>query len=157
MTYIPKIPSSYQGNQVIIDSGRIVFNAKRDSILLYSDKAIGFSTNGSFHFDTSSDKNESKFIVNSPNIYLGLNYDNTLPEQSAVLADDLIQVLEDVLDLIDKAYLDMAFNISHLTTVEGETTGINDRNFSLIRKRSREIERIKDGLENIKSQNTKLV
>ena len=157
MTYIPKIPSSYQGNQVIIDSGRIVFNAKRDSILLYSDKAIGFSTNGSLHFDTSSDKNESKFIVNSPNIYLGLNYDNTLPEQSAVLADDLIQVLEDVLDLIDKAYLDMAFNISHLTTVEGETTGINDRNFSLIRKRSREIERIKDGLENIKSQNTKLV
>jgi len=157
MTYIPKIPSVYQGNQVIIDSGRIIFNAKRDSILLYSDKAIGFSTNGSFHFDTSSDKNESKFIVNSPNIYLGLNYDNTLPEQSAVLADDLIQILEDVLDLIDKAYLDMSFNISHLTTVEGEATGINDRNFSLVRKRSREIERIKDGLENIKSQNTKLV
>ena len=131
MTYIPKTPSTYQGNQVIIDSGRLVFNAKLDIILLYSNKAIGFSTNGSFHFDTSPNKKESKFIVNSPNIYLGLNYDNTLPEQPAVLANDLIRSLEDILDLIDKAYFDMAFNVSYLTTTEGEPTAINDKNSHL--------------------------
>ena len=157
MTYIPKTPSTYQGNQVIIDSGRLVFNAKLDSILLYSNKAIGFSTNGSFHFDTSPNKKESKFLVNSANFYLGLNYDNTLPEQPDVLANDLIRSLEDILDLIDKAYFDMAFNVSYLTTTEGEPTAINDKNFHQLRKRQREIERVKNELQDIKSQNTKLI
>jgi len=68
MSYIPDTPSIYQGKQVIIDSDRLIFNAKDDSILLFSDKAIGFSTNGSFNFDTS-DKEDSKFVVNSPKIY----------------------------------------------------------------------------------------
>ena len=45
-------------------------------------------------------KNNSKFIINSPNIYLGLEFDNTLPKQSAVLSDDLILSLDDILDLI---------------------------------------------------------
>ena len=52
MTYIPENPNSYTGNQVIINSDRLLFNAKEDSILFYSNKAIGFSTNGNFHFDT---------------------------------------------------------------------------------------------------------
>ena len=59
--YVPKDPNIYQGNQVVINSDRLLFNAKLDSILLFSDKAIGFSTNGSFHFDTSSDEIYSKF------------------------------------------------------------------------------------------------
>ena len=62
MTYIPEAPGTYQGNQVIINSDRLLFNAKTDSILLFSDKAIGFSTNGSFHFDTSPNE-ESKFKI----------------------------------------------------------------------------------------------
>ena len=45
---IPESPKTYQGNQVIINSDRLVFNAKKDSILLYSDKSIGFSANGNF-------------------------------------------------------------------------------------------------------------
>ena len=68
---IPESPKTYQGNQVIINSDRLVFNAKKDSILLYSDKSIGFSANGNFHFGTKSEE-DTKFIVNSPNIYLGI-------------------------------------------------------------------------------------
>ena len=156
MSYIPEQPNIYQGKQAIINSDRILFNAKDDSILLFSNKAIGFSANGSFHFDTGNDE-ENKFVVNAPNIYLGLNYDNTLPEQPAVLANDLIRSLEDILDLIDKAYFDMAFNVSYLTTTEGEPTAINDKNFHQLRKRQREIERVKNELQDIKSQNTKLI
>ena len=37
MTFIPENPKTYQGNQVIINSDRLVFNAKNDAILLYSD------------------------------------------------------------------------------------------------------------------------
>ena len=85
--YIPDAPDIYQGKQVIINSDRILFNAKDDSILLFSDKAIGFSTNGSIHFDTSDKKEgdeSSKFIINSPNIYLGLDYKGEFPTEPAV-------------------------------------------------------------------------
>ena len=67
MTFKPLPLSTYIGNQVLINSDRLIFNAKKDSILLYSDKVIGFSTNGSFHFDTSPES-DSKFVLNSPNI-----------------------------------------------------------------------------------------
>jgi hypothetical protein len=157
MAYIPQSPNTYQGNQVIINSDRLLFNAKTDSILLFSDKAIGFSTNGSFHFDTSPDENTSKFIINSPNIYLGLEYDNTLPAQPAVLADDLIIALEDILDSILTIYADITFQVSFLSTTPGSPTGTNIRNYRLLQKREKELEKIKESLQDIKSQNTKLV
>tara|TARA_B100000424_G_C22848676_1_gene452618 strand:+ start:197 stop:670 length:474 start_codon:yes stop_codon:yes gene_type:complete len=157
MNYVPQHPQTYIGNQVLINSDRLIFNAKNDSILLFSDKAIGFSTNGSFHFDTSSDKEQSKFIVNSPNIYLGLDFDNTLPKQSAVLAEDLIVILNEILDIIQVITLDMCFNVSHLTTLRGEPTGMNVGNDTILQRRIRTITGIRNDLEDIKSQNTKLV
>ena len=71
MNFIPESPKTYQGNQVIINSDRLIFNAKEDALLAYSDKAIGFTTRGNFHFDTDN-SGDAKFIVNSPNIYFGL-------------------------------------------------------------------------------------
>ena len=157
MAYIPQAPGSYQGNQVLINSDRLIFNAKEDSILLFSDKAIGFSTNGSFHFDTSSDENESKFVVNSPNLYLGLEFNNTLPEQPAVLGDDLISSLTDILEAISKVYQDIVFNISYVSTKPPSLTGMNPDNFNIMQSRMRELQRIKDDFESFKSQTTKLV
>ena len=157
MAYIPQAPGSYQGNQVLINSDRLIFNAKEDSILLFSDKSIGFSTNGSFHFDTSSDENESKFVVNSPNIYLGLEFNNTLPEQPAVLGDDLISSLTDILEAISKVYQDIVFNISYVSTKPPSLTGMNPDNFNIMQSRMRELQRIKDDFESFKSQTTKLV
>ena len=74
MSYVPEQPHIYQGKQVIINSDRLLFNAKTDSILLFSDKAIGFSTNGSFHFDTGG-LDGNKFVVNATDIYFGLDAD----------------------------------------------------------------------------------
>ena len=156
MAYIPQAPGSYQGNQVLINSDRLIFNAKKDSILLFSDKAIGFSTNGSFHFDTSPNE-ESKFVVNSPNIYLGLEFDNTLPEQPAVLGDELVSSLVEILDLIAKLYQDLSFNISFISTSPGSPTGLNPTNYNIMQKRMREIQNVRDSFESFKSQNTKLV
>lgn len=157
MTYTPVPPQSYQGNQVILNSDRLLFNAKADSILMFSDKAIGFSTNGSFHFDTSPDKNTSKFIINSPNIYLGLDTNNTLPTQPAVLADDLITSLKDIYYMIENLYADIAFNVSYLSTTEGTLTGLNTKNFRLLQKRQKDIIKKIENLEDIKSKNTKLI
>ena len=85
MSYVPEQPHIYQGKQVIINSDRLLFNAKTDSILLFSDKAIGFSTNGSFHFDTGG-LDGNKFVVNAPDIYLGLDADK-YPTEPALLGD----------------------------------------------------------------------
>ena len=157
MAYIPQSPETYQGNQVLINSDRLIFNAKNDSILLFSDKAIGFSTNGSFHFDTSRDEGESKFVVNSPNIYLGLEFDNTLPTQPAVLGDELVVILNEILDMCQSLSYDMAFSMSYTSTSEGTLTGMNDKNGGIMNKRIRQIDKIRDDLNDIMSQNTKLV
>ena len=94
--YIPEPSHRYRGAQVIITSDRLTFNAKNDSILLYSKRDIGFSAEGSIYFDTnkkSESINSSKFIVNSPEIYLGLQDEgadiNKLPVERAVLGNSL--------------------------------------------------------------------
>jgi len=157
MAYKPKSPETYQGNQVIINSDRLLFNAKKDAILLFSKEAIGFSTQGSFHFDTSPDKGKSSFTINSPKIYLGLEFDNSLPKQSAVLAEELISSLTEILDLIAKVYLDISLNVSFLSTTAGTPTGVYSKNIDLMNKRMGKIEKVKSNFEDFKSQNTKLV
>ena len=157
MSYIPQSPGTYQGNQVIINSDRLLFNAKTDSILLFSDKAIGFSTNGSFHFDTSSDKNENKFVINSPNIYLGLEFDNSYPTEPAVLGDQLEDALNRMLTLISGILDDIEYKVGYIVTTQGGPTGLNPANTPILAQRRREIQIIKQEIKEIKSLNTKLV
>ena len=101
--YVPEQPNQYQGRQVIINSDRILFNAKEDSVLIYADKSINLNTQGTINFDTTS---AGKFIVNAPLIQLGMvekNYDGkkTQPHNSAVLGDELELWLDDLLDLME--------------------------------------------------------
>jgi len=56
----PTKPLEYAGEQVIINSGRLVFNSNKDHILISSKKSIGFGAQTGFNFDTPSD-----FIVNT--------------------------------------------------------------------------------------------
>ena len=157
MTYIPKSPSEYQGNQVLLNSDRLIFNAKSDSILLFANETIGFSANGSFHFDTGPEKDTSKFVVNSPNIYLGLEFDNTLPTEPAVLGNELQEILEDIIDCIGGVIFDIQYKVSYVVSPPGGVTGVNPANESMLRIRKNQLQSIKDSLENMKSTNTKLV
>jgi hypothetical protein len=158
MKFIPESPNTYQGNQVIINSDRLVFNAKKDAILLYSDKAIGFSSKGNFHFDTDNSEN-AKFIVNAPNIYLGLNNLRTgeLPTEPAVLGHELQGLLTQMLDLMDNITMDMCYNTAHITTAAGTPTGMNPANATIANCLREEIQDVRNNLEDILSQNTKLV
>ena len=158
MKFIPESPNTFQGNQVIINSDRLVFNAKEDAILAYSNKAIGFSTNGNFHFDTDN-SGDAKFIVNAPNIYLGLNNLRTgeLPTEPAVLGHELKGTLEQILDLLDNITMDIAYNIAHITTQPGTPTGMNPANSTIVNALKGEIDDVRNNLDDIMSQNTKLV
>ena len=152
----PDHPGTYLGNQVIINSDRLLFNARQDSILLYSNKVIGFSTNGSFHFDTGDKKHKSNFIVNSPNIYLGLTRQKELPTQCAVKSDSLIKKLNEMIDLMEQIYYDIACNVSYTTVKIGEKTTFTETNFNMLEDRQEELQEFKKTFGSIKSQITKI-
>tara|TARA_B110000238_G_scaffold193629_1_gene230380 strand:- start:478 stop:1032 length:555 start_codon:yes stop_codon:yes gene_type:complete len=98
---IPKTPFSYQGNQVIINTDRVVMQSKKDSILAFANEHMSFSANGSIHFDTS-DADTSYFIINSPKMIFGLeNKGAKLPTEPALLGDKTEEWLKDVLVCID--------------------------------------------------------
>ena len=158
MITIPESPNTYQGNQVIINSDRLVFNAKKDAILLYSNQHIGFSTNGNFHFDTDNSE-DTKFIVNSPNIYLGMGNLRTgeLPTEPAVLGHELQGLLKHLLQVLDQMTISMCFEIAYTTTAAGTPTGMNSANISTMSCLMDEIDIIRGNLDDILSQNTKLV
>jgi hypothetical protein len=156
MSYKPTNTTDYQGKQVIIDSDRLLFNAKNDSILLFSDKAIGFSTKGSIHFDTSNTK-DSKIVINSPNIYLGLKVDKNLPTEPAVLGDELddwLTGINGLLDVMEGIIDDIIFKVSY--TAPGGFTGPNPRNIQALSLRRTQIENLRDNVHLFKSKITKL-
>jgi hypothetical protein len=160
MSYTPEQPNKFQGKQVLINSDRLTFNAKQDSIFLFSNKSIGFSTNGSIHFDTSDKKegnDASKFILNSPNIYLGLTYDGNLPTEPAVLGNELEELLIDILDLVDDVLDDIENKVSYITGPPGAPTAPNPSNSALLQIRRTQINSLKDDIQYIKSNNTKLI
>ena len=101
--YVPEQPNQYQGRQIILNSDRILFNAKEDSVLMYADKSINLNTQGTINFDTTDG---GKFIVNAPLIQLGMvekGYDKkkSQPNNSAVLGDELELWFDDLLDLME--------------------------------------------------------
>jgi len=61
----PQSPTQYAGNQIILNAGRLVFNAKEDHILLTSPLSINLNSEESINIDTT------KFIVQSNKIFLG--------------------------------------------------------------------------------------
>jgi hypothetical protein len=63
----PISPDKYFGKQVIINSGRLVFNSSEDHILLSSAQTIGFNAVKGFNFDTK----KANFVINAPSIKLG--------------------------------------------------------------------------------------
>jgi hypothetical protein len=154
MSYVPEQPHIYQGKQVIINSDRLLFNAKTDSILLFSDKAIGFSTNGSFHFDTGG-LDGNKFVVNAPDIYLGLDADK-YPTEPALLGDKTEDYLNDLLDMIEGLINVLVGQYTLTAPIVGPCAPFpgNEGNFGTIRT---QISDLRSTIEDIKSKRIKLV
>ena len=90
----PTLPSQYSGAQVIINSDRLVFNAKKDHALISGEKSVNLSSNGSLNFDTKN------FIVEADEIKLGslatepLVKGETLRQELDFLLKSLIQMVE---------------------------------------------------------------
>ena len=72
-------PSPMQGDQIVINSDRLVFSARYEEILSYSKKRYGICTDNEFTVDAHQQivlTTHTKTVLNSPAIYLG-ELDNT--------------------------------------------------------------------------------
>lgn len=92
VTYIPEPPDKYKGDQIIFSSGRVLLNAKSDSVMLFSKEAIILSSAGTINLDS-----DSKCIIGSPQIYLGLNASEPL-----LLGNITITWLKELLDKLSQ-------------------------------------------------------
>ena len=91
----PNKPSQYNKPQIIINSDRLVFNAKTDSILLSGEKSIGLSSNESLNFNTSN------YIVDAGSIKLGSKNATEPLVKGETLYKNLTQVVDALITLVD--------------------------------------------------------
>lgn len=96
----PENFSKYSKDQVILTSGRLVFNAREDSLFLLSKKDLAVSTGGDVHINVGlpGSKN-SLFIINSNRIQFGLASKGTV--EPVAKADSLLVSLEKLSKALD--------------------------------------------------------
>ena len=85
----PVEPKEYFGAQVILNSGRLLFNSTQDHIMLSSQKSINLNAIEGIYTDTIGDT-----VFQSNRVYLG----GTKESQPVVLGNELVSLLTDVLD-----------------------------------------------------------
>ena len=90
----PTTPNTYTGEQIILNSGRLVFNSTQDHILLSSAKSINLNTVESVNIDAAT-----QTVIQTPELYLG----GIETAQPVVLGNDLVDLLSKV--LTDLEYL----------------------------------------------------
>jgi hypothetical protein len=87
----PISPGGYINNQIILNSGRLVFNAKLDSILMLANKSISISTNGTVGVDGK------QISLSAEKVYLGSAQGvEGISIQSLVLGENLNLLLEKI-------------------------------------------------------------
>ena len=104
----PTLPKDYTKKQIILNSGRLLFNSTEDHILLSSKKSINLNTVESVNIDA-----QTRTVIQSPEVYLG----GVETSQPIVLGNDLVDVLTKVLD--DLEALTDALYTSKVSAVEG--------------------------------------
>jgi hypothetical protein len=92
----------YTGEQIILASNQLFFNARKDNVELLSGKTIHLAANKTIQLDVglkgSTDKS-NKFVVNAPNIQLGLTIKGRTLEP-IVKGDKLEEILIELIDIL---------------------------------------------------------
>lgn len=86
----PTLPDEYTGKQVIINSGRLVFNTTEDHLLLSSAKSISLSSAGTVNIDTS------EMTIQTSKIYLG----SKSAKEPLLLGDTTVELLKTMIDIL---------------------------------------------------------
>ena len=81
----PITPAQFANPQIILNSDRIVLNAKNDSVLISGQKSVGISSNGSVNIESTSEMNLASKLVR-----LG----GVKANQSVLKGDDTVEYLK---------------------------------------------------------------
>jgi len=88
----PEAVRTYSGEQIILNSGRLVFNAKNDSIILGAVKSIHLTSNTSVNVDGAT-----QIALVAPKVYLGSTTGaEDIQLQSLVLGENLNVLLGEI-------------------------------------------------------------
>lgn len=86
----PQSPSKYTNQQIILNSDRLFFNSKKDSILFSSTKSINLNSQESVNIDTP------KTIIQSDKVHLG----DKNASESVILGDKFLKDISELLTTI---------------------------------------------------------
>jgi hypothetical protein len=92
---------TYNGEQVVISSGRLVFNSRNNDTYINASRYINLSAGDKITLDVGpvdSDNEENMFLVNAPKMQLGLERYGVV--EPITKADELENVLNDLIDAI---------------------------------------------------------
>ena len=99
--------NTYTGEQIVLSSGRLVFNSRSNDVFISSRRYINLSAGDKVTIDVGpvdSDKEQNMFLVNAPRMQFGLNrYGKPEP---ITKADQLETILNELIDVLG-AYSDM--------------------------------------------------
>jgi len=138
----PTTPNQYNGEQIILNSGRLLFNSTQDHILLSSKKSINLNTVESVNIDAAT-----QTVIQTPELYLG----GIETAQPVVLGNDLV-------DLLTKILNDLSFLTGALQNQLGVPVGSPIGPTNLVAQAINDkIGGYKAELSNILSQTTKTV
>ena len=97
----------YDGNQILLNSGQLVFNSNTDNIVLSSNKSIHLSAETTLNFDA-----KNQITLAAPKVYLGSSFGSEgIQLQSAVLGDKLIEHLLEFASSLEFVGIAMEKNI----------------------------------------------
>lgn len=88
----PISPDEYSKSQIILNSGRLVFNSYNDHILFSSAKSINLNSRQSVNVDTK------KLVVQADNIYLGVE---SLAKEPLLLGNTTVELLKNLLSALN--------------------------------------------------------
>lgn len=91
-TDTPTNPDEYIGNQVLLNSGRLIFNTTEDHLMLSSAKSISLSSLTTVNIDAS------EMIIQTTKIYLG----SKNAKEPLLLGDTTAALLKDMLNILTK-------------------------------------------------------
>jgi hypothetical protein len=97
----------YSGEQIVLSSGRLVFNSRSNDIYLNSKRYINLSAGDKVTIDVGnidSDDETNMFLVNAPRVQFGLNKNGVA--EPVVKGEQLDEILTQLMEAIS-IYTDM--------------------------------------------------
>lgn len=89
-------PETYTGAQALLTSDRVILNARKENVLIFATNNIELYTKNTLSIDT-----DEKIVLNSPQIFLGLDNDK-IPTEPAILGNEMVKALTKLLNELGK-------------------------------------------------------